>query len=277
MANRCERCHYPRCSAVATTYPPACVLGAVVHRHNLILEGMSSETIREWVANACREALSLVLPVSCAGCGELDYNLCPACQAVLVPELQYRELFDPVAKLRLPLWYSMELTQVSSSVLHEFKEQGRTSVAKHLARPYVSALQAAYAAGGAESSSTTAHITWVVPPSSRANFRQRGYVPITVLAQAAGVRPQRLLVNTRRRIDQSVLGRMERFENMRGSFRTKKNLDGRSVIILDDVLTTGATLQECARALRAEGANVIGAAVLAYTPKNFQDTRRKNA
>ncbi len=277
MANSLEWRYYSRRSAIATTYPPACVRDTVVHRHNLILEGMSSETIREWVANACREALSLILPVSCAGCGELDYNLCPACHAELVPELQYRELFDPVAKLRLPLWYSMELTQVSSSVLHEFKEQGRTSVAKHLARPYVSALQAAYAAGGAESSSTTAHITWVVPPSSRANFRQRGYVPITVLAQTAGVRPQRLLVNTRRRIDQSVLGRIERFENMRGSFRAVKNFDGRSVIILDDVLTTGATLQECARALRAEGANVIGAAVLAYTPKNFQDTRRKNA
>jgi predicted amidophosphoribosyltransferase len=196
---------------------------------------------------------------------------------VLVPELQYRELFDPVSKTRLPLWYSMELTEVSSSVLHEFKEQGRTSVAKHLAKPFSAALEAAYAAGQSENADTSAQITWMVPPSSRANFRHRGYVPITLLAQAAGVRPKRVLVNTRRRVDQSVLGRMERFENMRGSFRAVKNLEGCSVIILDDVLTTGATLLECARALRAEGAHVIGATVLAYTPKNFQDTRRKNA
>ncbi|MEY4997350.1 MAG: hypothetical protein RLY59_754, partial [Actinomycetota bacterium] len=111
---------------------------------------MTSETFRDWFTNAAREALSLVLPVNCAGCGELDYNLCPSCQAVLVPELQYRELFDPVSKTRLPLWYSMELTEVSSSVLHEFKEQGRTSVAKHLAKPFSAALEAAYAAGQSE-------------------------------------------------------------------------------------------------------------------------------
>lgn len=238
---------------------------------------MTNESFRDWFTNAAREALSLVLPVNCAGCGELDYNLCPACQADLVPKLQYRELFDPISQFRLPLWYSLELTEVSSSVLHEFKEQGRTSVAKHLAKPFFAALEAAYAAGQSKNSGTAVQITWVVPPSSRANFRHRGYVPITVLAQAAGVKPERVLVNTRRRVDQSVLGRMERFENMRDSFRAVKNLEGRSVIILDDVLTTGATLVECARALRAEGAHIIGAAVLAYTPKNFQDTRRKNA
>jgi predicted amidophosphoribosyltransferase len=64
---------------------------------------------------------------------------------------------------------------------------------------------------------------------------------------------------------------------MKGAYRARKDLTGYQVIVCDDVLTTGSTLLECARALRAGGAEVLGAAVLAYTPKNFQDTRRKIA
>jgi predicted amidophosphoribosyltransferase len=70
---------------------------------------------------------------------------------------------------------------------------------------------------------------------------------------------------------------MERFSNMKGVYRAKPAAAGRKVILVDDVMTTGATLLECARALRAGGAEVLGAAVLASTPKNFQDTRRNNA
>ena len=70
---------------------------------------------------------------------------------------------------------------------------------------------------------------------------------------------------------------MERFSNMRGVYAANPRAQGKRVILLDDVLTTGATLLECARALRAGGADVVGSAVLAYTPKNFQDTRRENA
>ena len=98
-----------------------------------------------------------------------------------------------------------------------------------------------------------------------------------MLATAAGVRPQKLLTINRGRADQSQLGRMERFRNMKGVYKATPAAMGTRVILVDDVLTTGATLLECARALRAGGAEVLGAAVLAYTPKNFQDTRRQNA
>ena len=222
----------------------------------------------------CADALALALPISCAGCDLPDRNLCTECRAALVADLQYRELFDEESLQRLPLWFAMELGEPLSGVLHHFKENGRTSVAKHLVGPLKSAMAAIYKHVSHES---PAPITWVVPPSSRASFRQRGYSPIGMLATAAGVRPQKLLTINRRRADQSQLGRMERFRNMKGVYKAKPAAYGKRVILIDDVLTTGATLLECARALRAGGAEVLGAAVLAYTPKNFQDTRRQNA
>lgn len=221
------------------------------------------------------DALALALPISCAGCGYLDRNLCKECTATLVAALQYRELFDPDTQFRLPLWYSMELEEPLSAILHAFKEQGRTSVAKALAGPMKDVMRASY--DQAREGGGKGAIAWVVPPSSRASFRQRGYTPVVELVKAVGVRPEKLLRINRRRADQSRLGRMERFHNMKGVYRGIPGIHGKKIILVDDVLTTGATLLECARALRAEGAEVLGAAVLAYTPKNFQDTRRKIA
>ena len=70
---------------------------------------------------------------------------------------------------------------------------------------------------------------------------------------------------------QKGLGRGDRAQRVRGSMRVRRGLfaparvDGRPCIIVDDVLTTGATLAEAARALRAAGALVRGAVVLAAT------------
>ena len=69
---------------------------------------------------------------------------------------------------------------------------------------------------------------------------------------------------------QKGLGRGDRAQRVRGSMRVRRGLfapdvNGRSCIIVDDVLTTGATLAEAARALRAAGALVTGAVVLAAT------------
>ena len=274
MAQRRYRCEGSVCSAIAHD--------TGVFHHLLIsreTKGSRCHTLGMWTfvefKEHCADALALALPISCAGCGRPDRNLCHDCRATLAADLQYRELFDPEGLTRLPLWFAMELATPLSGVLHHFKEQGRTSVAKALARPFAEAMKASY--HQARANEPELEITWVLPPSSRASFRQRGYSPIALLATAAGVKPTTLLKINRRRADQSQLGRMERFSNMRGVYAAHPRAQGKRVILLDDVLTTGATLLECARALRAGGADVVGAAVLAYTPKNFQDTRRENA
>jgi predicted amidophosphoribosyltransferase len=67
-------------------------------------------------------------------------------------------------------------------------------------------------------------------------------------------------------VAQKALGSAERRENTAGTMRARRPLPGRTFLLVDDVITTGATLEECARAVRAAGGRVIGAAALASTP-----------
>ncbi|MBC7402029.1 MAG: ComF family protein, partial [Microbacteriaceae bacterium] len=104
---------------------------------------------------------------------------------------------------------------------------------------------------------------------SRASFRRRGYDPVRLLARAAALpRPARVLVNMHERASQKTLDRAERGTNLAGSMGAYRVLHGRRFLVLDDVITTGATLSEVVRSLREGGAEVVGAAVVAATPRH---------
>jgi predicted amidophosphoribosyltransferase len=110
----------------------------------------------------------------------------------------------------------------------------------------------------------------VAVPSTRSASRRRGYDPLLRLARAAGCRPLReVLVHVRDVRDSAALSASDRAQNLAGALAVPpavgRRLRGRTVVLIDDVVTTGATLSECARALRAVGAIVPSAAVIAAT------------
>ena len=74
-----------------------------------------------------------------------------------------------------------------------------------------------------------------------------------------------VLIRQRETISQVGLSREERIENMRGAFRVSDaaRVEGRLVIVVDDVMTTGTTLSECARVLKQAGAEKVWAATVA--------------
>ncbi|MDQ1083299.1 MULTISPECIES: ComF family protein [Microbacterium] len=208
-------------------------------------------TLPAALTSAFRDALTFWLPCACAGCGAPDENLCDGCRADLAPRPSWRE-----AAPDLGVVCGLRFEGVAARVVRAFKEEGRTALARDLAPALTAALAASIPPG--------ARITTV--PSSRAAFRRRGYRPVEVLARRAGCRPERLLRLRRAPADQRGLGGRARRENVRGAFAARVPLRG-PVVIVDDVITTGATLAEAARALRAAGATDVRAVALAYTPR----------
>jgi ComF family protein len=111
----------------------------------------------------------------------------------------------------------------------------------------------------------------VIPvPLHRARHRERGFNQSDVLAQgiseATGVTfGKGILKRKRNTKDQTHLNAQQRAENVKDAFVVKlpDSVDGKRVILVDDVMTTGATLNECAGMLRSAGARQVLAATLA--------------
>lgn len=105
----------------------------------------------------------------------------------------------------------------------------------------------------------------VVPvPLHPARFRERGYNQAALIARplARGLRLPLgpvLLVRTRPRPDKLLLSRRERWETVRGAYATRSGarVDKARVLLIDDVFTTGATLDACSKALKAAGAAAV--------------------
>ena len=126
--------------------------------------------------------------------------------------------------------------------------------------PYLASLLAGKISDGADC---------VIPvPLSAARLRERGYNQAAEIARRLGKGPVELELCERARDGrpQVELPFAERRRNVRGAFRVRRDLKGATVAVVDDVMTTGATLDEIARGLKEAGASRVLNWVLARTP-----------
>ncbi|HXA09220.1 MAG TPA: ComF family protein [Chthoniobacterales bacterium] len=114
------------------------------------------------------------------------------------------------------------------------------------------------------------HFDLIVPvPLHPAKKRERGFnqaeLLAAVLRRRSGVRVENVLQRTRYTLTQTQFDRSERMENLRGAFRLRRgsNVQDLRMLLVDDVLTTGSTLSECASVLKKAGAHSVHAATAA--------------
>jgi ComF family protein len=148
---------------------------------------------------------------------------------------------------------------------HGFKFEGMEGLALEIARILSKALPAEFY-GGTEA---------LVPvPQSPEKERERGYNPAALIARGisaeTGVRVRPLLRKARPTPPQASLARSSRLKNPRGAYRVAPDADlPGKVLLVDDVFTTGATLEECASVLKKAGVPWVGGAVFGRTARFF--------
>jgi predicted amidophosphoribosyltransferase len=233
---------------------------------------MTTMNLSSTVCDAVRDAAAILLSVRCAGCAVPDRAVCATCLRALsaVPQRQ--------VTAGLPVWVALEYSGVARAVLLAYKDAGRMDAAGSLARalrPALAAAQIEVRSRRPASSSRTAADRAVVPllpvliPSTRESRRRRGYHPTgLVLSRARVLVPPlwRALRLTRETADQAGLSGAARAANRDGSMVGSPRLRGRDCLLVDDIVTTGSTLAEAARAVRAAGGRAVGAATIARTP-----------
>lgn len=209
-------------------------------------------TLPPW-QNLLAEIGAFLLAATCAGCDVPGALLCDRCRARLQA--------DPVdvrTPRGLPVRAALPFEGVAARCIRRLKGDGDTLLARPLGATLAHVLTPALGDG----------IHAVPIPTTRAAFRRRGYRVPDLLIARAGAEPWGLLRPHGRHVDQRGLSVQERAQNVHGSLRVRHDGRGAMVVIVDDVVTTGATFDEAARALTAAGFEVVSAVALAATPRH---------
>jgi predicted amidophosphoribosyltransferase len=157
---------------------------------------------------------------------------------------------------------SLEYAGTVQRAIVAYKDQGRKGPERALARALLASVEKALT----ELVPRHSVVELAALPSTRSAWRRRGYNPVNRLLSRVGLRAAYPVDHFRQTADQATLGRQGRQSNMIGALIARSSLEGRSFLLFADVLTTGSTLAEAARAITEANGTVIGAAVIARTP-----------
>ena len=232
---------------------------------------------------ALRALADLTLPPTCASCGAPDASLCQDCRRGIPGCLWDRGprwvAPDPAPVGIPPVVSSGRYEGPVARLLSAYKDDGRRDCAGVLGELLSASVQAALVASLSDGLRAPLGPVLVVPiPSSAAARRRRGDSPLVALGRRATrdftpaeLRLLGVLRHRRRLADQAGLDAAGRAANLEQSMAVRSRwqplVSGSACVLVDDVLTTGATVTEAARALREAGAGDVRAATICATQR----------
>jgi ComF family protein len=198
----------------------------------------------------CRDSMPQPAPARCPVCAVAHRTLTPSlhhCESCLRQQPPFARVFAVGP-----------YTGTLQEAIQRFKYRGQLP----LERPLGALLAETLLTGGGQRPDL------VIPvPLHKDRLRERGYNQALQLARQLGRRLRvpvaaDLLRRVRATATQQGLDAVARKSNLRGAFAVTAPVTGQQLLLVDDVLTTGATVRECAHALRTAGAAAVEVAVL---------------
>ncbi len=220
-----------------------------------VCDAVLGDRRRDPLCGACWDAIDRIAPPVCARCGLPFPTFDPAPAAAEGTCGACMRETPPFAAARAAAVFAGPLRDAVLAL----KFRGARGVARPLAALVLDSPAAALLDG----------VDALVPvPLAPARQRERGFNQATLIAERLGrargvpVRP-RWLRRQRPTLAQTDLNAAERRRNVAGAFAASPAVAGRSLVVVDDVFTTGATVAECARALRSAGARPVAVLTVA--------------
>lgn len=253
-----------------------------MHEQDIIIRSkqqVSPDNIKAWLQAGITHGINLFFPPRCVACQQAGSWFCPSCaqQVEAVGDTICLQCGRPMPRLQkrcdacwaenTPALSMMRIAAIHASPLreaiHALKYERRSELATALARYLVVVT--------VESSwrLTYLNVDGVIPvPLHRQRYQQRGYNQAALLAESfcdTLALPLRDTWLSRERSTQSQVGlsAIERQQNVSQAFVAASDVRDKRLLLIDDVYTTGATLQACARALQDAGATAVYGLALA--------------
>ena len=198
-----------------------------------------------------RALQEIIFPSRCLGCGQLGLEICSLCRKNWHPHI-YRQWSQHLPTY--PIYSAVTYSPTAGKVLLAAKENNLAIADQLIYKALSHSLTFSLRENGGD--------FLISIPSRKSVARKRGRQFIATLASQlsaeTGLPAYENLEHTRRVRDQSSLDAKSRFHNLDGSMKSLNFLSGKAIVI-DDLVTTGATLQEAVRALRDRGIEVAAA------------------
>ncbi len=206
--------------------------------------------------------LRLLFPPKCIACGKLlDYfsahPYCDNCHAEMSLAQILQKSAAPVPNVdRLFVMYTYTNECVQQSVFHAKK-----TFSAQFAHFYLNSCKKLF-----EKHNFISEIDLITFVTRRSSEKRREGIDqaeqmARIMSRLTKIPYVKALIRTRKSKKQRMLSRVERAENVRGIFSARLDLKNKHVLLLDDVMTTGSSLSECAHALKKAGARSVSVIV----------------